>query len=152
MNGGDDDGGILSTSLSELLARSSVDTLTGSSVFRNSVIAIVVSWIVTNVFLDPARVALDLLDGAIALVTGTLDSSIRASLRPAGSVVWDAFLGPDGIVPSIREPMVELSTSTGLAAPVAAGAVNLVLIVVVVGGVYLLVRVVAGYVSGGVLS
>jgi hypothetical protein len=120
--------------------------------FKNSVIFVVATWVVKNVFIDPAETLFDMVDWAFALVIDTVDSGIRGALSTAGSAIWDAFLGPSGAVTSLQETMVGAATSAGIASPLASGLVNIALVAMVVGVLFLLARAAAGYVSGGVLA
>lgn len=129
-----------------------IDAVVHSDVFFSRVIEIIVTWVVNNVFLDPAAVVLGLLEWTFASLLGVFDGAVRGALSTAGGAVWDAILGPSGVITTLQGVAVDTATSAGIASPLAAGIVNLLLFVFVVGVLYLLLRAVAGYLSGGVLS
>lgn len=120
--------------------------------FEKSVVGVLVGWIVKNVFLDPAAITLGLLESLASTLIGSFESTVRGSLGTAGSSIYAAFLGPEGWVTAIQQALIGVATSAGAGSALAAGLVNLLLLVAVVGGLYLVARVVAGYLSGGVLS
>lgn len=120
--------------------------------FEARVVSIIASWVVVNVFLEPAALILGFLDWTIDSVTSSIEAILKTSLGGLSASFRDSILGPTGVIPSLQASVADLATSAGLGAPLAAGVANLALIVVTVGVVYLLGRVAAGYLSGGVLS
>jgi hypothetical protein len=129
-----------------------IDAVVNSDAFFSRVIEIIVTWVVNNVFLDPAATIIGIFEWAFASLLGVFDSAVRGALEPAGSAVWDAFLGPDGVITALQETAVDAATSAGIASPVAAGVVNLLLALLVIGVIYLFLRAVAGYLTGGVAA
>lgn len=134
------------------ISEASDDITVSKAGFENAVIAVIVTWVVKNVFLDPAAVVIGLIEWATASVLSGLDAGFRDALSTAGVAIWGAILGPSGAVTALQEAMVSAATSAGIASPLAAGIVNLTLVVLVVGGVFLLARAAAGYLTGGVAA
>jgi hypothetical protein len=130
----------------------SISAVVNSDAFRNSVIGILVTWVVKNVFLDPAAIVIGIIEWVSASVLSGLDAGLRGALSTAGGAVWNAFLGPSGVITALQEAMIDAATSAGIASPVAAGIVNLTLVVIVIGGTILLARAAAGYLTGGVAA
>jgi hypothetical protein len=120
--------------------------------FQNAVIMVVATWVVQNVFLEPATWLFGGLEWIYASIYASIDGAIRSALGSAGAGIWDAFLGPNGAITTLQDVAVGLATSAGIGAPLAAGLVNLALFGIVVGLIYLLARAAAGYLTGGVLS
>lgn len=120
--------------------------------FRASVISIIASWVVVNVFLRPVALILGVVDWVVASLTSGLETLVKTSLGAVGASVRESILGPGGVIPSVRAPLVDVATSAGLAAPLAVGVSNVVIVGVVVGALFLLARAVAGYLTGGVAA
>lgn len=120
--------------------------------FRSSVIAIVATWVIKNVFVEPTAWVIGIIDWGVASALGGVEEAVKHTFGISGATIRGAYLGPGGVVTVIRNTAVETAASAGLAAPIAAGIVNLLLVTLVVGLVYLLARAVAGYLTGGVLS
>lgn len=120
--------------------------------FRAKVVAIIASWVVTNVFLEPAALILGFIDWMVAWATGGFETLVKTSVGGLAESFRLAIVGPTGVLTSIRSALVDVVMSAGVAAPLAVGLTNLALVVVAVGGLLLLGRVAAGYLSGGVLS
>jgi hypothetical protein len=120
--------------------------------FRSAVLMVIATWVVRNVFLNPAKWLFGGLEWAYGSLYAGIDSAIRSALGSAGTGIWDAFLGPNGAITALQDVAVGLATSAGIGAPLAAGLVNLAMFGIVVGAIYLLARAAAGYLTGGVLS
>lgn len=128
------------------------DGLLGTDRFEDTVIGILVGWVVKNVFLDPAGYTLGLFDWAAGLVFDGFENLVRTSLGGVADGIYAAFLGPDGWLPAIRGALVDVAASAGAGSALAAGLANLLLLAIVVGLAYFIARAIAGYLSGGVLS
>lgn len=120
--------------------------------FRTAVVGIIATWVVKNVFIKPAGLFLWLIDTVAGALSSGLEATVKTSLGTAGASVWNAVLGPGGVIPGIRASLVDVATSAGLAAPIATGLANVLLLAVVAGIIYVFARAAAGYATGGVAS
>lgn len=120
--------------------------------FRTAVVGIIATWVVKNVFIKPAGLFLWLIDTVAGALSSGLETTVKTSLGTAGASVWNAVLGPGGVIPGIRASLVDVATSAGLAAPIATGLANVLLLAVVAGIIYVFARAAAGYATGGVAS
>jgi hypothetical protein len=105
----------------------------------------IATWVVKNVFIGPSKWVLALIDFAFARVDSSLATagvSVDGALATAGA----AFVsGPETAVAALRSAM----TAAGLAAPIAS-TLSVGLLLALVGGfVYVLVRILLDVVPGG---